>query len=166
MRGEEDGMTVFACPAGCGGFINTEISQVCSGCRMSASEQRVKIDDDWCWQWFGPSFHRMKCRRKLGHSGECHDHPDDDPLCIASFADRKFDYDRKDDGLLYAVSKGEQGGMIEVACIYCGKKEPLYQGCRSEQNPSPRSDNGDKPHVTYAFILAPQSGIISCGGGN
>jgi len=103
-------MTVFDCPAGCGGFINTEVSQVCSGCRYQASEQRVKVDADWCWEWFGPSFHRMKCRRKLGHSGECHDHSDDDSLCIASFADRKFDYERKDDGLLHAVSMARRVG--------------------------------------------------------
>ena len=71
-------MTVVTCPGGCGGTINTSVSSFCGGCRFSLAEQRFKSDPDWCWEWFGPPSHRMKCRRKLGHSNNHHDHEDED----------------------------------------------------------------------------------------
>lgn len=92
-------MTVVNCD--CGGTVNTEVSPYCTGCRCALNEQRVKVDPFWCWEWFGPSFHRMKCRRRIGHEGEHHDHSDDDVFCIANFKGKKFDYERRDDGLLY-----------------------------------------------------------------
>lgn len=98
-------MTVIVCPAGCGGIINTEVSQECSSCRLPTNEQRVKVDPDWCWEWFGPYHHRMKCRRRKGHGGEHHDHSDDDDFDVSTYAHRHFDYELGSDRQLHPIAE-------------------------------------------------------------
>src|SRR6266853_787661 len=81
-------MTIIACPHGCGGFVDTAKDDGCPSCRRGLNETEVLIDErasrddaqptdrkpSWCWQWFGPSHHRMRCRLRAGHEGEHFDH--------------------------------------------------------------------------------------------
>lgn len=86
-------MTVVKCPHNCGGFVNTATDDCCTSCRRAMSETEfiwgedvVKIETaqgmqypnaspvgrklSWCWQWWGPANHRMRCRLPTGHDGE------------------------------------------------------------------------------------------------
>lgn len=90
-------MTVIVCPHGCGGTVDTAIQLSCPSCRRGLNESEtilaedaVKIDTfwgkeypdvspvqrklSWCWEWFGPSNHRMRCRLPKGHSKDHFDH--------------------------------------------------------------------------------------------
>ena len=78
-------MTVMQCPQGCGGIVNTATDDVCPSCRRGLNEVEVILEPDavtegrpdapvcrrpeWCWEWHGPSHHRMRCRLPIGHSG-------------------------------------------------------------------------------------------------
>lgn len=95
--------TGIVCPGGCGGFLNVGDSY-CRSCRCGPNEQRIKTDPNWCWEWFGPMIHRMKCRRHNGHEGEHYDHPDSEQNNIGRYAGATFYYERRKDGYLYPTS--------------------------------------------------------------
>ena len=71
-------MTVTPCPFGCGGIVNTETDDICPSCRRPLAVTSL----DWvnanmencrpgyCWAWWGPPNHRMRCRLPSGHTGE------------------------------------------------------------------------------------------------
>lgn len=90
-------MTVIQCPHGCGGTVDTTKEMDCPSCRRGLNETEVVLAEDcpteetywgpryvgssptsrklsWCWEWWGPADHRMRCRLPKGHSGEHHDH--------------------------------------------------------------------------------------------
>lgn len=97
-------MTIVACPFGCGGFVNTASHNYCESCRRDLSCTEIVVaehvpEDDlrgmltrkasYCWEWFGPDWHRMKCRRSKGHDGNHATHEDGWklPECSAPSAD-------------------------------------------------------------------------------
>ena len=61
-------MTIAACPQGCGGVVDTGKDEWCSSCRRYLNETRIP-NPDWCWVWWGPPHHRMRCRLPKGHEG-------------------------------------------------------------------------------------------------
>ena len=75
-------MTIVVCPHGCGGTINTATDNFCRSCRRGLNETEIIWKGDtvvespvvrklsWCWEWWGPAHHRMRCRLPLGHDGE------------------------------------------------------------------------------------------------
>lgn len=90
-------MTIAACPQGCGGYVNTAKENYCSWYRRDLSAVDLVIPEDantenygdsncmtvhkanWCWAWWGPSEHRMRCRLPKGHEGghDTHEEPSD-----------------------------------------------------------------------------------------
>jgi len=82
-------MAEIPCPHGCGGVVVTgpasaeilvddagaryrvegEGINVCPSCRRHISEVQIP-EPGMCWAWFGPSDHRMRCRRPVGHGTE------------------------------------------------------------------------------------------------
>jgi hypothetical protein len=79
-------VTPYPCPQGCGGWLtDTSVNAVCPSCRrgvwqtMATHELTGETrDPEYCWEWWGPTTHRMKCRRSKGHAGEHFDHPDNE----------------------------------------------------------------------------------------
>jgi hypothetical protein len=62
-------MTIAACPQGCGGYIDTASNLAyCPSCRRNLHVQYIH-DPALCWEWFGPDWHRMRCRKQNEHSG-------------------------------------------------------------------------------------------------
>jgi hypothetical protein len=82
-RGEGGVVTIVKCPHGCGGTVNTAIDNYCNSCRRDLAAIEVIIPEDadshdaddptvarkasWCWAWWGPKNHRMRCRLPRGH---------------------------------------------------------------------------------------------------
>lgn len=60
-------MTISACPHGCGGIVRTEDEWCCS-CRRDLDVVEISYPGI-CFEWFGPSYHRMRCRKLKHHSG-------------------------------------------------------------------------------------------------
>src|SRR5712675_2356179 len=99
-------MTVIACPHGCGGIVNTAKSPWCESCRRGIHETDVILPEyvhfdpydpageippahhklSWCWQWWGPAHHRMRCRLPKGHDGphDCHEERDEDCISVST----------------------------------------------------------------------------------
>jgi hypothetical protein len=91
-------MTIVPCPQGCGGYVNTAEDGYCKSCRRDLAATDVIIPESvevegregwhrplnvdpmtahkesWCWEWFGPEDHRMRCRLPKGHDGEHYTH--------------------------------------------------------------------------------------------
>jgi hypothetical protein len=86
-------MTIVTCPHGCGGTINTATQLGCPNCRRGLNETEVVLSEyaikiegvwgweypdaspvqrklSWCWEWWGPSHHRMRCRLPKNHDGK------------------------------------------------------------------------------------------------
>lgn len=84
-------MTVIACPWGCGGSVDTGKYAYCPACRRPLNASAIVIPEEWpedrlsdlgpndcmvsyklswCWEWWGPPDHRMRCRLPKGHDGE------------------------------------------------------------------------------------------------
>jgi hypothetical protein len=101
-------MTIVKCPHGCGGTINTGTDNYCSFCRRDLASVEVVIPEDgdthafgidpmtarkssWCWEWFGPAYHRMRCRLPKGHSPldkhDTHEEPLEDSIIINTEGD-------------------------------------------------------------------------------
>ncbi len=84
-------MTPMMCPHGCGGIITDLKLAYCPSCRRDLNTVEVKLPGT-CWQWFGPSHHRMQCRKKVGHKTAWHSTHDDcgaqnSELTICGFED-------------------------------------------------------------------------------
>lgn len=81
-------MTIIACPHGCGGVCDTARDSWCPSCRRGLNETEVVVSaaqtiqgpterkESWCWSWFGPADHRMRCRLPQGHASD-HDCKED-----------------------------------------------------------------------------------------
>jgi hypothetical protein len=102
-------MTVVVCPHGCGGMINTATDNFCPSCRRNMSETEIILSEDvvkvegvwgwnypdaspvqrklsWCWKWWGPADHRMRCRLLKGHEGDhdTHEERRSDTVIVAT----------------------------------------------------------------------------------
>lgn len=67
-------MTAIQCPQGCGTTFDSS-EPYCPGCRrlMNATtpvDFEGKPEVSACMQWFGPDWHRMRCRKRPGHHGD------------------------------------------------------------------------------------------------
>ena len=91
-------VTKIDCPHCCGGIADSRY-RYCASCRRDlkseeviVSEEEVEVLDgdtmryvgydgkivrklSWCWEWWGPNDHRMRCRLPKGHVGDhdCHE---------------------------------------------------------------------------------------------
>lgn len=62
-------MTITACPHGCGGSVDAGSNLAyCPSCRRDLDVTYI-LDPALCWNWFGPDWHRMRCRKQKDHSG-------------------------------------------------------------------------------------------------
>ena len=66
-------MTIAICPQGCGGVVDTDKDVWCPSCRRNLDEIQIPMPD-WCWEWWGPPHHCMRCRLPLGHTGPHNTH--------------------------------------------------------------------------------------------
>lgn len=97
-------MTIVNCPHGCGGTVNTSKDNYCSSCRrdlcaveivIGESVESININPNewpkgvdpmtarkasWCWAWFGPKGHRMRCRLPKNHKPEDEHDTHEEPL--------------------------------------------------------------------------------------
>ncbi|KKK99419.1 hypothetical protein LCGC14_2632940 [marine sediment metagenome] len=67
-------MTITNCPHGCGGTVDTAIDDWCPSCRRDLNQTGALIQMEhselgWCWEWWGPPNHRMRCRLPKDHDG-------------------------------------------------------------------------------------------------
>ena len=95
-------MTIVECPHGCGGTVDTDVGNDCLSCRRGIDEIEVMIAPDekaespvrrrptWCWEWWGPANHRMRCRLPSGHDGEHWDHESRDGSMIVAVNGEKI----------------------------------------------------------------------------
>ena len=90
------------CPHGCGNLLTNALLGYCPSCRRSlASPPEIVIAENeatnadgrdpmvarkpsWCWQWWGPPDHRMRCRLPSGHDGEHDTHEGRDSMIVAT----------------------------------------------------------------------------------
>lgn len=92
-------MTIAPCPHGCGNYVNyADNLNYCPGCRRDLFVTGVLIPEDcdandphnwkasWCWQWWGPMAHRMRCRLPKGHEGSHDTHEEREDSVIVSTA--------------------------------------------------------------------------------
>ena len=75
-------MTIMECPHGCGGVVDTGAKSNCAcmagrcpSCRRELNTVEIQLPGT-CWQWWGDSWHRMRCRKMAGHSGAHSTHND------------------------------------------------------------------------------------------
>lgn len=71
---------LFRCPHECGGTTKSE--DYCPSCRRGTFEIEVVVAEDaechspverkmsWCWVWYGPEDHRMRCRLPKEHAND------------------------------------------------------------------------------------------------